>query len=218
MAGFRMPPPLDQINPDPVAFMLSSVARFRTQFIDVINRTATRIGKTEHKVFPDGKTGVGKPIATIPLRASNGTTDAQLALQFCTLALENVLVLSDEVRRVSLGQPHGLEGETCSDGCRMPTQNELRLFGLFGGDEAVLIGFVALMTALVPLLTVLVPILLPPLISVVQSATGGFLNGGTAPSTEGASGTGTSSQGFLDVLSDPFVLGGMVLAAFLLLR
>lgn len=213
--AFRMPAPLDQLSPDPTAFMLEAVKRFRRPFIDTVNRTAARLGKTAFDVHEGGDPS-RKITHRIPLQATTSTPDATIALQFATLGLMNVGALVDEARRVALNQPHGLEGDVGFEG-RFPTQRELSLFGI---DDAVIVGFLGVMVAFAPLLAIVIPIVLPALISLVQSIAPGFLNPAPPPGEGGetATGTVTVSKGLLETMSDPVVLGGIVLGLFLLLR
>lgn len=211
--AFRMPPPLDSISPDPQAFLIEVVRRFKQPFVDTINRTSTRLKRPTFDVFSGGEVGRGPPVATIPLQATTATPDVVVALQFCSLALLNAGVLFDEARRVSLGQPHGLEDDEECGGGRFPTQRELALFGI---DDAVIGGFLALMTALAPVLIIIIPLVLPGLISLVESAFPAFLG---KPGTEASvTVSANASPGALDALSDPIVLGGLVLVLFFALR
>lgn len=203
--------PLAAISPDPLALLLSVVRQFKQNWIDVVNRSAARIGQTSFVVRDNG----GAQLANIPLHATQATPEPILALQICSLTLLSAPVLLDEARRVALGQPRGLEPDA-------PPWDPPGPYAMtqLGFDPVTITAFVGLLVALAPLLVTIVQAALPGLMKFIEgipaffSQISGKAEGNTATGSLNVNGS-TVSGSATGLFADPLVLGAAVVVIYL---
>lgn len=179
---------------DPHAFVVNVVRTFKRQWVRVTQRVVDRTGVTKWEVtLPDGRK------AAIPLKGKSTDRIEVLALRVVGCALKLPVEFADEARRVAMGLPRGLEGQTVE-----AVPHNL--------DPTTISAAAAVIAALAPIIVEIAGMVLPALLEWAGDAVEGFLPAkAPAPSSGGSgSGSGSSSKKAKDNL--PLFLGAGVLA------